>query len=131
MGNSWQKILIILLLAVNAVGALTAGYGFMRYPNGSSLGMDAAMLRFSPFEDFLIPGIILFTCNGLLSLATVILLLWKKPMASPALLLQGIVLVGWIVVQMIMLRDVNYLHVSFGLIGLLFLRYGYTWMYRS
>lgn len=130
MNGNWQRILIIILLTVNAVGALLAGYGFMRCPDGSSLGMDTTMLRFSPFDNFLIPGIILFCCNGLLSLATGLLLVFKKPLANPALLLQGIVLVGWIVVQMIMLRETNYLQLTFGLVGLLFLRYGYSWTYR-
>ncbi|MFD2969235.1 hypothetical protein [Sphingobacterium bambusae] len=127
---NWQRVLIIILLTVNATGALLAGYGFMRYPDGSSLGMDTTMLRFSPFDNFLIPGIILFCGNGLLSLATVLLLVCKKPLANPALLLQGIVLVGWIAVQMIMLRETNYLQLTFGFVGLLFLRFGYSWTYK-
>ncbi|MBN1157931.1 MAG: hypothetical protein JXA61_01005 [Bacteroidales bacterium] len=48
-----------------ALGALGAGFLMMVNPDGSKIQMPLGMLEDSPFKDFLIPGIILFTVNGL------------------------------------------------------------------
>jgi hypothetical protein len=45
-----------LFIGLSAVGG---GLGLVLEPNGSNLGMPLEMLKYSPFSDFLIPGIVL------------------------------------------------------------------------
>ena len=62
------RIITIVLLFVVSANALFAGYSFMSDPSGQGLKTSVILLRFSPFKDFFIPGLILFTINGLFDL---------------------------------------------------------------
>lgn len=104
------KIAAVILLLFNGIGALYGGLSFMLHPDGSGLGMSAGYLRYSPFSDFFVPGLILFICNGVYSLGAVTLVVISHRYAAWAVLLQGTILVGWIVVQMLMVRDFQELH---------------------
>ena len=42
------------------------------------------------------------------------------------IMLQGAMLVGWIIIQMIMLREINLYHFIFGSIGIILLWIGWT-----
>lgn len=112
------RITSLVLLCINAAGALSAGLGFILYPDGSKLGMNTAILRHSPFNNFLLPGILLFVCNGLFSLLTLFLVLIKKDKAWLFVRAQGFILTGWISIQVLMLQTLNLLHFIFMFIGL-------------
>lgn len=84
-----------------ATGALPAGYAMMADPSGKGLGMTTEMLAHSPFGSFLIPGIFLFTVNGLFQLIAGILTLKRRNyMWLPGIGL-GIALLIWIIVQVL------------------------------
>lgn len=107
------------LLLINGAGAVYGGWNLMFYPDGSSLGMPLYHLEHSPFRNFLIPGIILFSANGLFSLfviGTIVFRVSKYPLFIVA---QGVILSGWIVIQCFMLQAVGTLHIVFFGIGLL------------
>lgn len=104
------KIAAVILLLFNGIGALYGGLSFMLHPDGSGLRMSAEYLRYSPFSDFFVPGLILFTCNGVLSLVAIALVVFSHRYAAWAVLLQGAILVGWIAVQVLMVRDFQELH---------------------
>lgn len=125
------RSLIILLLFVNGLGALFAGYGFILEPNGSFIGLDKSILIHSPFHDFLIPGISLLIFNGLSSLYVLWQFAKKTSIANCSLFIQGLLSCGWITIQVIMLRSFNFLHVIFGIIGLAFLISGYQLIKRK
>ena len=81
--------------------------------------MTTGLLEYSPFTDFLIPGIVLFTVIGLFSLVSAYLVVRQVTRYSFLVILMGLILIGWIVVQAIMIQTVNYLHVIFVSAGLL------------
>jgi len=98
------------------IGALFGGLMLILKPDGSLLGMNPDWLNHSPFNNFLIPGLILFTLNGVLPLITVIGLI-KKPdwtwantlniyadrhWAWTFSLYTGIIIITWITVQLLM-----------------------------
>lgn len=56
---------LIGLLVLMGTGALYGGGALAWRPNGSLLGYPPAWLRFSPFSDFRIPGLVLFTIVGI------------------------------------------------------------------
>ncbi|MBX2970039.1 MAG: hypothetical protein KF803_11770 [Cyclobacteriaceae bacterium] len=112
-------ILAVLILIFNGVSACFGGWMLTASPDGSSLGMTVSLLEHSPFGNFLIPGIVLFTVIGLLSLVSAYLIFRHVTRYSFLTILMGLILIGWIVVQAIMIQTVNYLHVIFVAAGLL------------
>ena len=121
--NAKRRIAIALLLIVG-LSALAAGYGFIDDPSGRALGMSTDYIRHSPFRSFLVPGIVLFTVNGLLAIIAATFTMLRGWRYQDLIFLQGLVLNGWIAVQVVMVRDFNLLHGLCLLIGLLLMRFG-------
>lgn len=112
------RLIAITLLLIVAVNAIVAGYLFMTDPSGSALKIPISWLRYSPFHTFLVPGIILFTVNGLFNLIAAAATIFNLKNYPTLIVWQGILLIGWIVVQILLLRDLNFLHVIFGILGM-------------
>ncbi len=115
--RSFLKWFAGVLLLFNGAGALLGGWLLMRYPDGSGLHLVTDLLRHSPFSDFFIPGIILFLVNGCGSIAVLaaLLLRWK---GFPGLVVaQGLVLLGWLAVQVLMLQLLDDWHWIMGGVG--------------
>jgi hypothetical protein len=101
------------------IGALAGGLAAIINPN-EPLGLTVEALENSPFSNFLIPGIILFTVIGIGNITSAFF------MSRFKLRFQGYMssvfswaLVIWIIVQCIMLNTVVFLHVLFFVIGLI------------
>jgi hypothetical protein len=131
-----QTFSLRLLLGCLAFLGLSAAFGgivLVANPTGGLIGMPISLLRFSPFQDFLIPGLILGIVFGIGSFAA-ILALWFRPTWSLASALThstgehwawsvafliGLGQVIWIVTEMLMLRDISVLHLLYGGLGVL------------
>lgn len=118
------RIAAIFLLILNGISALIGGGGFLLDPSGTSLKMTTESLKYSPFSDFVIPGLILFIVFGIGSLITSLVVI-RKVRGYPFLtIFMGFALAIWISVQMLMLRQVHYLHIIYGLIGIILIILG-------
>ena len=121
------------LLGVLGVGAIFGGLVFVIAPTGAILGIPLSVLRYSPFDDFLIPGLILLIVFGIGSFAA-LWGVWLRPAWAFATMLtrftgqhwswSAVVAIGlgqviWIVTEVLMLRGLNWLHFVFGGLGLL------------
>jgi hypothetical protein len=115
--KKWTNILAITLLLFNGLSALYGGLNLMLYPDGSGFGMPLSILAHTPFHNFLIPGIILFVANGLLSIVVCAALIGNVRHSWWLVMAQGAILVGWIVIQVILIQGVGFLHFLFGGIG--------------
>ncbi len=113
------RIFLIILLFLTSINALIAGLLFIIEPSGKLMGMTIEYIKNSPFQSFLIPGIVLFTFNGILNLLAGIAVILKKWYAAYFAIIQGVILVSWIVIQMIMVQDFNMLHLIMFIIGTL------------
>jgi hypothetical protein len=117
--------LLIVLHTLLGVGAVASGGALMAAPSGRLMQMPLSMLDTTPFSNFLIPGVILFLLIGVYPLA-VAYGLWKRPgwrwpdrinpfkqihWSWAGSLAAGVILVIWIVVEVLMLREVVFLHV--------------------
>ncbi|MBX2946201.1 MAG: hypothetical protein KF725_10230 [Cyclobacteriaceae bacterium] len=71
------RILIISLLLFNGISACFGGYRLISKPDGSGLDMPVSFLEHTPFSNYLIPGIVLFVANGLLSLVVAFFVITK------------------------------------------------------
>lgn len=122
--RSYVKYIALLLLLLNATGAFAGGIPMIVHPDGSASGLPLHYLQYSPFEDYLVPGIVLVLFNGVLSVIVFLALAFNVHFHSRLVILQGAVLTGWIVLQVMMLRDINFLHISFALIGIVLMKIG-------
>ncbi|MDF2673715.1 MAG: hypothetical protein K0R09_1980 [Clostridiales bacterium] len=108
--------LIFVLHAFVGIGGMAGGLAAILNPE-APMGAPVDMLRNSPFNNFLIPGIILFAIIGLGNLISAITMLFKSRFQGYISSVFSWALVIWIVVQCIMLREIAFLHVLFFIIG--------------
>jgi hypothetical protein len=121
--NKTRNILLY-LLAFLGLGAIGGGGVFIISPGGKLMGMPISILNTSPFHNFLIPGIILFSVLGLVPLMLIIALV-KKPQSKLAERINffedmhwswsftiyiAFILIFWIQIQMVFLSAVHWLH---------------------
>jgi hypothetical protein len=118
------KIVVIILLILTAIIALIAGGIFILYPSGQKMGMTSEYLIYSPFRSFLLPGIVLFIVNGVFNLFTALLSIGNHYRANTMITFQGVLLCGWIVMQVLLVRDINTLHIVMFGIGVILFLYG-------
>ena len=113
-----MKITAGVLLAFNGTGALYGGSQLIRYPDGSSLQLSPDLLTHTFFNSYLIPGLILFVANGLMSLYALATLVFRSKHHGSIIMLQGMILTGWIVVQVLLIQTLSFWHFLLALVGL-------------
>jgi hypothetical protein len=107
----WVAILTLGFLGISAiVGAVP----MMLDPDGTPWQMPQSLLDPCFFDSFLIPGIILFISNGVLSLASLIGVIRRDPGYGWWVTLQGVVLALWLVMEIVMIRQVLGLDYLYG-----------------
>jgi len=119
-----MRNIFLIVLGFLALGAIGGGGVLIISPAGELIGMPLSALKNSPFNSFLIPGIILFSVLGLIPLLLIIALL-KKPESKLAEQINlfkdmhwswtfsiyiAFTLIGWIQIQMVFLQSVHWLH---------------------
>ena len=104
------SILLGLIQAGIGVGAVAGGFGLMMDPSGESLGTPIELLRETPFSSFLIPGIVLFTVNGVGSLIGAVASFAGFRNSGEIALALGAFLVAWILVQVYWFGGFHWLH---------------------
>jgi hypothetical protein len=125
LANS-AKVLVGLELFL-AVGALGGGAALLLSPDGSALGLPLSLLERAGFENFRIPGVILFVVNGLLPLVSALGLVRRRPWGPASAMLVGLVLVAWIAAQVALIRSFSApLHGGYLLLGVAIARLGFT-----
>jgi len=113
-----MNIILGLLQAFIALGAMAGGFMFVKDPSGAAMGFPVSMLEGSIFPNFLVPGLFLFIVNGLGSLIGALLSFTKNRNAGPAAIALGVILVAWIVIQVIIIRSIHWLHGLYFVLGL-------------
>ena len=107
---------VIALEVILGVGALFGGGALVLAPDGHLLSMPTALLAGSPFRDYLVPGAILFAVIGVGPLIAAALAYLRVPVAPLAATAAGAALMGWIVVEMVVLAGWGSLAWSFYLL---------------
>lgn len=118
MNVKFLRILTISLLYLNGLTAIGGGMVLIIDPKGSILQLSVDLLRNSPFNNYLIPGIIL-VFNGFFSLFTLYYVIKKKPYFPYLIIMQGCILFMWLSTQVIMIKYFFApLHITYYLIAL-------------
>lgn len=127
----YLKLAAALLLLFNSAGALYGGGLLIADPTGSKLQMPLSVLQYSPFTNFLIPGVVLFFANGVFGIFTLGLIGFNAKYYPMAIIAQGAILTGWIVIQMFMLHTINPLQITMSITGISLLLLGYLLIPKS
>lgn len=124
MKTKTARNILLILLAFLGLGAIFGGGVLIISPSGELFGMPLSMLANSPFNNFLVPGIILFTVLGIAPVGVTIALI-KKPEYKFAELFNfykdmywawtyciyiAFALIIWIQIEMTFLRAVHWSH---------------------
>jgi hypothetical protein len=117
MKTKIYKTASVLLILFNSLGALGGGGSLIMDPSGKGIQLSDHWLKDTPFNDYLIPGLILFLCNGLFGLAVLTLIFRNASKYPLFVILQGLILCGWILIQMMLLQTANFLHILYLIIG--------------
>lgn len=75
----WSIYLLASLLGLQSFTALICGAAMICDPSGASMQLPQAVLAHAAFNNFLIPGIFLFSCLGLLPIWAIVQLLKGQP----------------------------------------------------
>jgi hypothetical protein len=103
--DRWARGLLIGILALGALSALGGGvYGASGAP-----GVPRELLRDTPFDDFVVPSVVLMVIVGGAMLAGAIALLARAPHARTIAIGAGVILLGWIAVQVAMIGYVSWM----------------------
>ncbi len=81
------------------VGAIGGGIALMLGPRGEILPLPLAPLRGSPFDTYLVPGLILFGVLGLGPLVAARLVWLRHPLAPIVAVGVGVALLIWVAVE--------------------------------
>lgn len=121
MKTKTKRISAIFLLFFLGFWALLGGYGFIGSPDGASLQIPLEYLQDSPFQDYLIPGIILFLAIGVSSIVIGIGVIRKIRNYPFFIMFQGVVLILWLTAQLFLNTAfyTPYLHIPCYTIGAL------------
>ena len=107
------------LQAFIGLGAVAGGLSLILDPSGATLGTPLELLEDTPFTTFLIPGIVLFTVNGLGSLAGAVASFVRHRYAGEVALALGAFLIAWILVQVYWMSGVHWLHWLYLVLGII------------
>lgn len=113
-----MKKTLILLESFVGLTAAICGLLLVLYPDGTIIHLPLTLLQFTPFHDFLVPGMILAMVVGGIHLLSAYYIVSDRPGRYAWSLWAGILLCGWLIVQIFLIRGANILHVLYGGIGI-------------
>jgi hypothetical protein len=114
-----MKTLLVIMISYIAITAALSGILMVTRPDGTLLNLPLSLLVKTPFRDFLIPGIVLALFVGGTNLIAVYKNLTHSPSRYDWAMAGGIIICGWIILQMILIHTVHWLHILYLGIGFL------------
>ena len=111
-------IILGILQAITALGAIPAGYGYLTDTTGAAMGASPELLANSPLDSFLLPGLFLLFINGIAHLVAAFLSFFRSRYAGHAGLALGVTLTLWIIIQVWWISLSSILQPLFLLVGL-------------
>ncbi|HTN06990.1 hypothetical protein [Agriterribacter sp.] len=120
-----MKVILLILLCLVAVTAVVCGSIMMLYPDGSMLRLQHDMLKTTPFKTFFIPGLVLFLCPGLSCTIAAANIVFNRKQWYTWCITGGVMITGWIIMQMILLQTINALQLLYLGLGLFILLLAY------
>src|SRR4030081_1251381 len=105
--------LAVVLEIFLGIGALFGGIQFILAPDGHLLGTPLSLLAGTPFHSFLVPGLLLFTFVGVAPIVAAALTARRPAIGPLAAVAVGLILMGWITVEMVIVAGLASLFWAF------------------
>jgi hypothetical protein len=126
-----SRIVAVVMLSFLGLSGIVGAIPMLMHPGGEPWAMPQSLLQYSPFHSYLIPGIILLVANGVLSLWVLGLTVRKRPSYGWWITAKGCVLLGWLIVEVAMLRLIAWPHYSYGVVAMALIITGITIVRRG
>jgi hypothetical protein len=101
------------------IGAVVSGLALILDQDGSNLSMSVELLKESPFEDFLIPGIALLSINGLGSILGSLFSFRCYLLAGKMAMILGVAMIIWISAQVYWIGWISWLQPVYFVLGII------------
>ena len=118
------RTVAVAMLAFLGVTAIIGATPMLLTPYGEPWHLPQSFLRYSGFSSFLIPRIILLLANGLLSMWVLARVVMRRGRYGWLTVAQGCVLLGWLTVEVAMLRFAAWPHYFYGAVVLVMIATG-------
>ncbi len=120
------RMIAIICLAFLALTATLGAVLLIRDPSGSPMQISQRVLEHTPFHSFLIPGILLLVSQGLLCGVILSIAIFSQRGYGWWIGFQGCMLFGWITIEVILVREVVWLHYIYWVLGLVLIACGWA-----
>ena len=120
------RIVALFALGFLSISAAWGAVLLIADPSGVSMKMPVSVLEHSPFDTFLIPGILLLVSSGVLGAVVFVMALVRARAYGWWVAIQGCVLFGWITIEVVLLREIVWLHYVYWSVGLLLIACGWA-----
>lgn len=111
------EIVVIVLEAFLVLGAIVGAVSLILAPDGSGMGWTTEQLRHTPFDDYLVPGIVLLLANGVVPSVVIVATLRRASWSGWGHLVVGCILVAWIAIQLLLVGYGALIQPLFGALG--------------
>jgi hypothetical protein len=108
---------VAIFLTLVGFASIAQGMGLILQPDGTGSGLTLELLVDTPFKDYLIPGIGLFTVNGIGSLIGAFFVFKNHEFAGKITTLLGIAMIIWISTQVYWIGFASWLQPTFLFVG--------------
>ena len=102
-----------------AIGAIPAGIGYLMDTSGAKLGVTPELLKNSPLDSFLLPGLFLLLVNGIATAAAGVLSFMRHRYAGIISLILGNILILWLIIQVAWIGMISFMQPMFFGIGVM------------
>ena len=120
------RTIAIISLAFLALSAIWGAVLLIHDPSGSPMQIRQNVLEHTPFHSFLIPGILLLVSQGLSGFVVLGIAIFCKRGYGWWIGFQGCLLFGWITIEVILVREVVWLHYVYWVLGLILIATGWA-----
>lgn len=119
-----EAILIAILLFL-ALGGLVGGIAMISKPDGSLLKLPTDLLKNSPVDTYLLPGIFLLVVMAVWPLVNIVAIVWTLEWGKASVITLGFVAMGWIIYQIVTIKTFWFLQPAIFIVGALLAILGY------
>jgi hypothetical protein len=113
-----MKTLLFILVSFVAVTATISGLIMISNPDGKVMGLLLNVLDATPFKNFMVPGIALTTV-GVINILAVFFNMQRHINRYNWAMAGGVMICGWIIVQLILIQTLHWLQFFYLGVGLL------------
>ncbi len=121
-----MKTLLFILVSFIALTCVFSGLLMIYNPSdGGILNLPVSMLKETPFKNFKVPGLLLAVIIGGTNLLAVFFSIQRHPYRYNWVMAGGIMISGWIIVQMLLINAIHCLYFIYLGIGILIILLAY------